>query len=166
MRQNVLELHGDAKKEWGAIIARGLTFSAISSKPKINSMTVQWERTGAGARQEGGAVKGGADIAGAAQGSGGNGRAGNEEDELVRRPGQVSLPIELRSGISAYGFWKGGNTAMFDIRIVNLHTGSYLLTTPKNALANVEKDKKGLYIQVCLERRKYFTPMVYSANGI
>ena len=55
---------------------------------------------------------------------------------------------------------------MFDIPIVNLNAGSYLCMTPENALVKVEKEKKDLYLQACLERRRNFTPMVYSVDGI
>ena len=48
---------------------------------------------------------------------------------------------------------------MFDIRIVNLDSGSYLRMTPEKALAKAEKEKKDLYLQACLERRRTFTPM-------
>ena len=48
----VLERHDEAAKEWGALGARALVPSAITYKPKINSRTLQGERTGAGARQE------------------------------------------------------------------------------------------------------------------
>ena len=55
---------------------------------------------------------------------------------------------------------------MFDIIIVNLDAGSYLRMTPEKVLAKAEKEKKDLYLQACLERRRTFTPMVYSADGI
>ena len=55
---------------------------------------------------------------------------------------------------------------MFDIRIVNLDAGSYLRMTPEKALAKAEKEKKDLYLQACLKRRRIFTPMVSSALGI
>ena len=55
---------------------------------------------------------------------------------------------------------------MFDIIIVNLDAGSYLHMTPEKALAKSEKEHKGLYLQACLERRRNFTPMVYSVGGI
>ena len=55
---------------------------------------------------------------------------------------------------------------MFDIRIVNLDASSYLRMTPGKTLTKAEKEKKDLYLQACLERRKTFTPMVYSADGI
>ena len=55
---------------------------------------------------------------------------------------------------------------MFDIQIVNLNTGSYLRVTPEKALAKAEKEKKYFYLQDFLERRRTFTPMVYSADVI
>ena len=55
---------------------------------------------------------------------------------------------------------------MFNIQIVNLDAGSYLRMTPEKALAKAEKEKKDLYLQACLERRRTFTPMVYSADEI
>ena len=55
---------------------------------------------------------------------------------------------------------------MFDIRIVNLDVGSYLHMTPEKDIAKAEKEKKDLYLQACLECRRTFTPMVYSADRI
>ena len=46
---------------------------------------------------------------------------------------------------------------MFDIRIVNLDAGSYLHMRSEKALAKAEKEKKDLYLQACLERRKTIT---------
>ena len=37
---------------------------------------------------------------------------------------------------------------------------------PEKDLAKAEKEKKHLYLQACLERRRTFTPMVYTADGI
>ena len=53
---------------------------------------------------------------------------------------------------------------IFDIRIVNLNASSYLRMTPEKALAKAEKEKKNLYLQACLEHRRTFTAMVYSAD--
>ena len=38
--------------------------------------------------------------------------------------------------------------------------------TPEKNLAKDEKEKKDLYLKAFLERRKTFTSMVYSADGI
>ena len=76
------------------------------------------------------------------------------------------MPEELEADVSAHGFWKQGTTAMFDILIVNHDTVSYLLMTPEKALEKAYKEKKDLYLQACLERRRNFTPIVYSVDGI
>ena len=55
---------------------------------------------------------------------------------------------------------------MFDIQIVNLDVGSYLLMTPEKALAKAEKEKKDFYPQARLHCRRNFTPMIYSADEI
>ena len=49
---------------------------------------------------------------------------------------------------------------MFDIRIFNLDAGSYLCMTQEKDLAKADKEKKDLYLQACLERRRTLTPMV------
>ena len=60
----VLAQHYGAAKKWGALGARALVPSAITYEPKINSRIVQGERTGAGARQEGGEANGGTETVG------------------------------------------------------------------------------------------------------
>ena len=57
----VIARHDGAAKEWGALEARALVPSTITYEPKINSRTVQGERNGSGARQEGGEADGGTD---------------------------------------------------------------------------------------------------------
>ena len=96
---------------------------------------MQGERTGVGARQEGGESDGGTETVG---------QTVNGAARLAGKPGQVVVPAESRADISAHGFWKRGTTAMLDIRIFNLKAGSYLGMTPEKALAKVEKEKEVL----------------------
>ena len=131
--------------------------SAITYEPKINIRTVQGGRTRAGARQEEGKGDGGTETVG---------KTVNGAATLAGQPGQVVVPSELRAYVSAHGFWKRGTNVMFDIRIVNLDTGSYLCMTPEKTLSKAEKGRKDLYLQACLERRRNFTPMVYSVEII
>ena len=58
----VLAQHDDDAKELGALGAQALVPSAITYEPKINNGTVHGDRTGDGARQDGGIAKGGAYI--------------------------------------------------------------------------------------------------------
>ena len=48
----------------------------------------------------------------------------NGVDDLWKAPGQVVVPEESRYDISVHGFWKRGNTNMFNIIITNLDPGS------------------------------------------
>ena len=80
--------------------------------------------------------------------------------------GQAEVSAESREDASSHGFWKRGTTVMFDIKMANLDAGSYLRMTPEKALVKAEMEKKDLYLQVCLECRRTFTPMVYYADGI
>ena len=118
---------------------------------------MQGERTGAGARQEGGEANGGTETVG---------RTVNGAARLVGQTGQVVVPAESRADVSVNSFWKRGTTEMFEIKMVNLDASSYLCMTPEKALAKAEKEQKYLYLQACLGRRRTFTPMVSSAPGI
>ena len=106
----------------------------------------------------------GTDTVGEAQG--GRARTANGAGRLVGQPGQVKVPAELRTYVSDHGFWKRGTTTMFDIIISNLDAGYYLFMTPEKALAKADKEKKDLYLQACLERRRNFTPILYYADRI
>ena len=119
---------------------------------------MQGERTGAGARKEGREADGGTETIKEFQR--GRGRTVNGAARLIGKTGQVVVTEELRSDVSAHSFWKRGTTAMFDIRIVNLDAGSYLRMMPEKAFAKAEKEKKDLYLQACLYRKRTFTPMV------
>ena len=81
----ILVRHDDAAKEWGALGAQALVPSAITYEPKINSGTVQGERAGDGARQEGGGTDGGTETVG---------RTVNGDARLAGQPGQVLVPAE------------------------------------------------------------------------
>ena len=126
----VLALHYDAAKEWGSLEARALVPSAISYEPKINSRTVQGERNEDRARQDDGTSEGGRVIMREVQGVGSSGRTINKLAVSARRLGQVEVTAESRADVSSHGCWKRGTTAMSEIRIVNLDTGSYLRMTP------------------------------------
>ena len=91
---------------------------------------MQGERTGAEAQQEGGEADGGTETVR---------RTFNGAARLVGQLGQVVVPADSRSDVSAHSFYKRGTTTMFDIRILNLDAGSYLRMTPEKALAKAER---------------------------
>eukprot|EP00957_Ditylum_brightwellii_P202475 15330321-Ditylum_brightwellii.AAC.1 len=133
----VLARHDDVNKEWGALGAKALTKSSVTYEPSIYS-----GRAGRQVRAE------------AADGTA-TGERGNH-----------TAPSEARGDVAIHGFWKCGVTAIFDGRISCLDCPTYRGKHPDKVLQDAEKAKKKKYLDACLERRRTFTPMVYSADGM
>ena len=78
-----------------------------------------------------------------------------------------SEPIDGKRGDAAvYGFWAHQRDCVFDVRITDTDARSYRNTDPATVLARQEKEKKDKYLHACHEKRKDFTPLVYSVDGI
>jgi hypothetical protein len=52
------------------------------------------------------------------------------------------------------------------VRITDSDAASHRTTEVSKLLARQEKEKKGKYLQSCLEMRKDFTPLVYTVDGV
>jgi hypothetical protein len=64
------------------------------------------------------------------------------------------------------GFWKRGRECVFDVRITDTQTRTCRNQDPIRVLEKCEREKKNKHLEACLERRKDFTPLVYSVDGI
>ena len=89
-------------------------------------------------------------------------------DQRTGQPGDadVAIPPEDRGDIAARGFWKRSTTAVFDVRIVDTDAPTYRGRDPKKILAEHEKRKKDKHLDACLQRRRQFTPLVFSVDGL
>ncbi|MEM7495956.1 MAG: hypothetical protein AAF471_07510, partial [Myxococcota bacterium] len=85
-------------------------------------------------------------------------QAGDNADEQAKP--------ELRGDASVWGFWKRGNMAIFDVRITDTNCPSNRKTEASKVLARHEAAKKKLYLEACLARRRSFTPLVFSVDGM
>ena len=79
---------------------------------------------------------------------------------------QSQLPPDIRGDVAVRGFWQRSSTATFDVRIVDTDAPSYRGQNPIKVLANHEKRKKDKYLEPCLARRRQFTPLVFSVDGV
>lgn len=61
--------------------------------------------------------------------------------------------------------WTSQTEALFDIRVVDTDTQSYINQTPLQVLTTAEK-KKNKYSNACHERRALFTPICVSVDGM
>ena len=89
---------------------------------------------------------------------------GRDNREEMRQSAEP--PKELRGDVSVHGFWAKGQTAIFDIRVTDVDARSYRSTDTKKVLRRHEEEKKKLYNDACLARRRSFTPLVFSVDGL
>ena len=73
---------------------------------------------------------------------------------------------DIRGDVSVHGFWRRGTTAIFDIRVTDTESPTYRSMEPGKVLEKHEKEKKGKYLDACLARRRHFTPLVFSVDGM
>jgi hypothetical protein len=61
---------------------------------------------------------------------------------------------------------KNLRTAIFDIRVTDTDAKSYRGQSAHKIIARQEKAKKDKYVDVCVERHRQFTPLVYGVYGL
>ena len=91
-----------------------------------------------------------------------SGRGGN----AGAAPPGAEPPPELRGDIGVHGFWRRGATAIFDVRVTDTDAPYHRGQDPHKILAKHEKEKKDKYVDACLARRRTFTPLVFSVDGL
>jgi len=80
--------------------------------------------------------------------------------------GHTTPAPELRGDIAAHGFWKRGRTTIFDTRIAYADAPAYAGQTCKAILARHEREKNAKYAEKCAARRRDFTPLCFTADGV
>jgi hypothetical protein len=78
----------------------------------------------------------------------------------------TEVPPDLRGDIAAHGFWRRGTTAIFDVRVTDTDAPSNKGVDPTKILKRHEKEKRDKYLDLCLARRRHFTPLVFSVDGL
>jgi len=79
----------------------------------------------------------------------------------------LTTPVEeLRGDIAAHGFWKRNRTTIFDVRVTHADSPAYAGRTYKSLLKRHEKEKKDKYAEKCAERRRDFTPLCFTSDGV
>ena len=63
-----------------------------------------------------------------------------------------------------HGLWETGSGYVLDVCISDTDANSYKDKTLKKVLEEHVKRKKDKYVQACLDRRRSFTPLVYSVT--
>lgn len=71
-----------------------------------------------------------------------------------------------RGDVKVAGFWRRGTDCILDVRVTDTDSRSYRNQDPEKVLRRMEEEKKSKHLQPCLERRRHFTPLVYSVDGM
>jgi hypothetical protein len=130
--------HDGGRDEWADLLCDALTPGAVSTEPSIKS-----GRTADGDEEEEGA----------------------DAQEVAAEVDETAAG-EARGDVSGHGFWAKHWTTIFDIRISDTDAPSHQMRDPIKVLDGQEREKKRKYLQVCLERRRHFTPLVFSVDGM
>ena len=85
-------------------------------------------------------------------------RTQGDEDTVIDK--------NLRGDIGVHGFWKTGQSTIFDVRITDTDCAAWRDRDPHKVLAQHEKEKKKTYSKACSDRRRHFTPLVFSCDGM
>ena len=84
---------------------------------------------------------------------------------LARATGTLPEP-DLQGDVGVHGFWAAGTQAIFDVRVTDTNAPSQHNVDPANILNKHERAKKAKYNDLCLARRRTFTPLVFSVDGL
>ena len=88
------------------------------------------------------------------------------QDVQVAGTNRTEPTPELRGDVAVHGFWTRGTTAIFDVRVTDTDAPSNRNTAPEKVLQRHEKEKKTKYGALCIARRRTFTPLVFSVDGM
>jgi hypothetical protein len=129
--------HDDVRDEWAHLCSIALTDSRVVIEPTIF------------------------------YGNGSQAGDNNANPTTPRQPNPTNtLRDEARGDVLAHSFWNRGRGTVFDVRICDTDSRSYGNTSSIKILERHAKEKKDKYKTACLDRRRGFTPLVYSVDGM
>ena len=93
-------------------------------------------------------------------------RGQTTKEPVIREPNENSSGTLLMADIGVRGAWHTQARALFDIRVIDTDTKSYVSSTPQAVLKKAEKEKMSRYLKVCEEKHVSFTPLCFSVDGL
>ena len=79
---------------------------------------------------------------------------------------ESEVGADLCGDMGLLGFRPPCKMCVFDVHNVDTYAASYDGRRPDKILSQHKWRKKGKYPEACLERRRHFTPLVFSADGV
>jgi hypothetical protein len=78
----------------------------------------------------------------------------------------AEAPPDILGDVAVHRFWRRGATAIFDVRVAYTDTPYHQGQDPHKILAKHGREKKDMYVELCLARCWIFTPLVFSVDGL
>ncbi|KAL7463415.1 hypothetical protein ACHAXS_003796, partial [Conticribra weissflogii] len=99
------------------------------------------------------------------------GKSNNPDNPSTPPFDQIHSPTHFaeanaRGDKGVIGFWQHQRITIFDAQIVNTDSPSYSSKEPQQILNQSESNKKNKYEDACHQRRRDFTPIIYSVDGL
>ena len=136
--------HNDVTREFGSLCKQAFTPGDVEYEPFIYSST---QRTAE-------------EVAAAA-------KAENTTQQHNATDGSTPVTTkEERGDVMVSHFWQRQRRTVFDTRITDADCRSYRNKAPSAVLRQQEREKIRKYKEACLERRRDFTPLCFTADGM
>ena len=91
---------------------------------------------------------------------------GSTKTDRTRETPAAPEVTEQKGDLLIRELWQQGTDSVHDIRVVNTDALLYLKKAPEKCLHEAEKGKKKMYLEACLQQRRYFSPFVASVDGL
>ena len=151
--------HEDVADTWSWLGSLAYCPSAITHRPRVDDGT---RRHNNNANGNGAAAPA---LAPVFQ-QNANAQPPNGAATVAATPQATEEEPDLEADKGIRGFYRHGRDCLFDIQITNTESRSLRNTQPLKVLKAREKRKKDKYERACHEKRKDFSPLIYSIDGM
>jgi len=161
--------HDDVASEFANLCRHATSSSRVQREPCIHSSAGRSNREAAAAEQQQNSTPSNSQSQQQPSRRNGTQQRQQQQNNTSTQTQQSTSSADVdgtRGDVSVHGFWRFQRLAVFDARITDTDARSYRNKDPLKVLEAQEKEKKDKYLRPCHERRKDFTPLVYSVDGM
>ena len=87
-----------------------------------------------------------------------------ESKKISEHPAALEV-TEQKGDLLIRELWQQGTDRVHGMCVVNTDALTYQLKEPEKCLHEAEKRKKKMYLEACIQQRRYFSPFVASVDG-
>ena len=73
---------------------------------------------------------------------------------------------EYKGNLLIHDLWQNGTKSVYNMPVLNTYVKSHSAKTPEKCRQEVERAKKKMYLEACLQQCRHFSPSVTVVYGI